>query len=115
MRFAGETTIVVGLVLLLAGLDIVESVFAKEWAIRRTPWLLLAGLTASVLMFLLFVVAIGYTEMSTVTIGWIVLMQAGLMVTETVRYDVSHTPDRWLAMGAIVALLTYLVASPATA
>ena len=62
----------------------------------------------------LFVVAIGYTEMSTVTIGWIVVMQVGLMVTETVRYGVSHPPDRWIVMGAIVCLLGYLVASTST-
>ena len=49
------------------------------------------------------------------TIGWVVLMQLGLMVTETVRYDVAHTTDRWVAMGAIVCLLGYLVVSPASA
>ena len=115
MKSLGGTAIVIGLTLVLAGLDIGESVLAKEWALRRSPWLLAAGLTASVLMFVLFVVAIGYTEMSTVTIGWVVLMQLGLMVTETVRYDVAHTTDRWVAMGAIVCLLGYLVVSPASA
>lgn len=66
------------------------------------------------LLFALFVVAIGYAEMSTVTIGWIVVMQLGLMVAESVRYGVTHSTDRWVAMGAIVALLGYLLAAPPT-
>ena len=115
MNSLGGSAIVVGLTLLLAGLDITESVLAKEWALRRSPWLLAAGLSASMLLFALFVVAIGYTEMSTVTIGWVVVMQLGLMITESVRYDVAHTPDRWVVMGAIVCLLGYLVVSPASA
>ena len=112
MNSLGGTAIVIGLTLVLAALDVTESVLAKEWALRRSPWLLGAGLTSSVLLFVLFVVAIGYTEMSTVTIGWIVVMQLGLMITETVRYGVSHSTDRWVVMGAIVCLLGYLVAAP---
>ncbi len=114
MNSLGGTAIVIGLTLLLAGLDVTESILAKEWVTHRSPWLLVAGLTASVMLFALFVVAIGYTEMSTVTIGWVVVMQVGLMVTETVRYGVSHPPDRWIVMGAIVCLLGYLVAVPAS-
>ncbi len=104
----------IGLTLLLAGLDVTESVLAKEWLLRRSPWVLIAGLVSSIMLFVLFVVAIGYTEMSTVTIGWIVVMQLGLMVTETVRYGVSHSTDRWVVMGLIVCLLGYLVASTST-
>jgi len=115
MNSFGGTVTVIALTLVLAGVDVAESVLAKEWATRRSPWLLVAGLAASVLLFVLFVVAIGYTEMSTVTIGWIVLMQLGVMITETVRYDVSHSPDRWLVMGAIVCLLGYLVVVPSSA
>jgi len=36
-------------------------------------------------------------------------------MTETVRYDVSHSPDRWVVMGAIVCLLAYLVVVPSSA
>lgn len=111
----GATLTIVGLTVVLASLDVVESVLAKEWSIRRSPWLLIAGLTASVLLFVVFVVAIRFTEMSTVTIGWVVMMQVGLMVTESVRYGVSHPTDRWVAMGAIICLLGYLVVAPSTA
>jgi hypothetical protein len=112
MNSFGGTAIVLGLTVALAGIDLVESVLAKEWAIRRSPWLLVAGLVASGLLFAVFVVAVGYTEMSTLTIGWIVVLQLGLMATESIRFGVSHPPDRWVVMGAIVCLLTYLVISP---
>ncbi len=114
MHSFGGTMIVIGLTLALAGIDIAEAVLAKEWATRRSPWLLVAGLVASALLFAILVVALGYTEMSTLTIGWIVVLQLGLMVTETVRYGVSHAPDRWVVMGAIVCLLAYLVVSPSS-
>lgn len=114
MNSFGGTLIVIGLTLALAGIDLAEAVLAKEWATRRSPWLLVAGLVASGLLFALLVVALGYTEMSTLTIGWIVVLQLGLMVTESVRYGVTHAPDRWVAMGAIVCLLAYLVMSPSS-
>jgi NAD/NADP transhydrogenase beta subunit len=112
--FVGTLTLV-GLMLALASLDLVEAVLAKEWSIHRSPWLLVAGVVASILLFVVFVMAIGRTQMSSVTIGWVVMLQVGLMVTESVRYGVSHSIDRWIAMGAIVCLLGYLVSSPASA
>jgi uncharacterized membrane protein len=114
MNSFGGTLIVIGLTLALAGIDLAEAVLAKEWATRRSPWLLVAGLVASALLFAILVVALRYTEMSTLTIGWIVVLQLGLMVTESVRYGVSHAPDRWVVMGAIVCLLAYLVISPSS-
>lgn len=104
----------VGLTLALATLDLAAAVIAKEWSIRRSPWLLVAGVVASILLFVIFVVAVGHMQMSSVTIGWIVMLQVGLMVTESVRYGVNHSIDRWVAMGAIVCLLGYLVSSTAS-
>jgi hypothetical protein len=104
--------IVLGLTVALASLDIVESILAMEWSIRRSPWLLIAGLTASIGLFVIFVAAIRFTEMSTVTLGWIVLMQAGLMTAERVRYGVDHPPGKWVAVAVMVLLQGYLVVTP---
>jgi hypothetical protein len=112
--FTGTVTLV-GLTVGLATLDLAAAVIAKEWSIRRSPWLLVAGVVASILLFVVFVMAVGHTQMSSVTIGWIVMLQVGLMVTESVRYGVNHSIDRWVAMGAIVCLLGYLARSTATA
>lgn len=43
------------------------------------------------------------------------LKLVGPMVTESVRYGVSHPMDRWVAMGAIVCLLGHLIAAPTSA
>lgn len=110
-KFGGVVT-VVGLTTVLAGLDVVESVLAKEWSLRRNHWLLLAGVATSLVLFALFVVAIRYTEMSTVTLGWVVAMQAGLMITEQVRYGVRHSVDRWIIVGMMVVLQGYLLSTP---
>ena len=110
----GGVGTVVALTIGLAGLDVVESVLAKEWSVRRNHWLLLAGITTSLMLFALFVVAIRYTEMSTVTLGWIVAMQAGLMITEHVRYGVRHSVDRWIIVGMMVALQGYLLSTPSS-
>ncbi len=103
------------LTIALAGLDVTGAVLAKEWSERRNHWLLLAGIAASLALFWLFIVAIRYTEMSTVTLGWIVAMQAGLMITERVRYGVHHSMDRWIVVAVMVALQGYLLATPSSA
>lgn len=94
---------------MLAAVDVVESVRAKEWSERRSVWLLIAGVAAAIVMFGLFSVAVRYTDMSTVTLGWIVVLQIGLMVTERVRYGIDHGLDRWAAVAAMVALQGYLL------
>ena len=107
----GGVAMIVGLTVALAGLDLVESVLAKEWSLRRNHWLLLAGITTSLLLFALFVVAMRYTEMSTVTLGWIVALQTGLMITEQARYGVHHSADRWIVVAMMVALQGYLLST----
>jgi hypothetical protein len=103
--------IIVAITMLLAGVDLVGAVMAKEWAASHEPWLLLVGVVASLALFSLFAIASRYAEMSTVTLGWIVMLQVGLMVTERVRYSVDHGADRWLAVVAMVALQGYLMAT----
>lgn len=107
----GKYLIILVITLLLAGVDVVGTVMAKEWAARHEPWLLVVGVVASLALFALFAVASRYAEMSTVTLGWIVMLQVGLMVTERVRYSVDHGADRWVAVAAMVALQGYLMAT----
>lgn len=104
---------IAGITLVLAAVDVVESVLAKEWSERRSLWMLSGGVVAAVTLFALFSVAVRYTEMSTVTLGWIVVMQVGLMVTERVRYGVDHGLDRWAAVAGMVALQAYLLVAGA--
>lgn len=105
----GRVVAIAGITLVLAAVDVAESVLAKEWSERRSIWLLAAGIAAAITLFGLFAVALRYTEMSTVTLGWIVVMQVGLMVTERVRYGIDHGLDRWAAVAGMVALQGYLL------
>lgn len=109
-RYGGIATVAAA-TLALAGLDIMQSVVAKEWSIRRNDWLLLIGLATSITVFAVFAFAMRYADMSTVTVGWLVLLQAGLMITEHVRYGVHHGSHRWAAVGAMVVLQIYLLTS----
>ena len=104
---------IAGITVVLAAVDVIESVLAKEWSERRSIWLLVAGLVAAASLFALFSIAVRYTEMSTVTLGWIVVMQVGLMVTERVRYGIDHGLDRWAAVAGMVVLQAYLLVAAA--
>jgi hypothetical protein len=98
--------------LALAGLDFVGSVFAKEWAERRHPGLFAAGLVAFGALYVVYAASLRIAELSVVTLGWIVLLQVGLLVLERVRYDVQLPPGKWVAIAAIMLLQAYLLLMP---
>lgn len=110
----GRVVIIVGITALLATLDIAGAILAKEWSDRRQAWLFVVGAVSAIGLFVVFAVAVRFAEMSTVTLGWVVAMQIGLMVAEQYRYGVGHGVDRWLAVLAMVALQVYLLAAPAS-
>ena len=102
------------IVILLAGLDLVGSVFAKEWTGRSSPWLFAAGALTFVALFLVYAIGLRYAEMSTVTFGWIVALQVGILAIERVHYGVRLPSGKWFAIAAIVVLQAYLVLAPST-
>lgn len=108
----GRIVIIVGITALLAVLDVGEAIVAKEWADRRNHWLFVVGAVCAVGLFVLFAVAVRFAEMSTVTLGWVVTMQVGLMLAEQFRYGVGHGANRWAAVLAMIVLQVYLLATP---
>jgi len=98
--------------LLLAVLDFAGALAAKEWADGGSPRWLLAGLGCFLLLFYVYASSLQYAELATVTMGWIVLLQVGLLVLDRVRYDVSLPPARWIAVGLILVLQAYLLLAP---
>jgi hypothetical protein len=50
--------------------------------------------------------------LSIVTMGWIVFLQVGLLVIDSMRYGVTFPPGKWLAIGVILMLQAYLVLAP---
>jgi hypothetical protein len=99
--------------LLLASLDFVGSIAAKEWADGGSTRWLFAGIGCFVVLFYVYASSLRYAELATVTMGWIVLLQVGILVLDHVRYDVTLPPARWVAIGLILVLQAYLVLAPA--
>ena len=42
------------------------------------------------------------------------LLQVGLLMLDRVHYGISLAPDKWIAIGLILALQTYLVVAPSS-
>ncbi|HYI15969.1 MAG TPA: hypothetical protein VEX37_11300, partial [Thermomicrobiales bacterium] len=101
-----------GAMLALAGLDFIGSVFAKEWTESHRTEYLLAGFASFAVLFAVYAFSLQYAELSIVTFGWIVFLQVGLVVLDTVRYGVQFPRGKWIAMGVILLLQAYLVLAP---
>jgi hypothetical protein len=99
--------------LALAVLDFAGALAAKEWADGGSPRWLLAGIGCFLVLFYVYASSLQYAELATVTMGWIVLLQVGILVLDHVRYDVTLPPARWVAIGLILVLQAYLVLAPA--
>lgn len=99
----------VGFMVVLAGLDFAGTVFAKEWTIHRATWMLAAGVASFVALFVVLVIGLRYAEMSIVTLGWIVVLQAGVLMIDRARYGTTITLGGWVAIVLIVVLQGYLV------
>lgn len=103
---------------ILAALDIAGMLFAKEWATRHHPLFFAAGLASFLILFVVYARILKVADLSVVTIGWIVLLQVGLVALDRFHYGVTLSPQKWAAIAIILALQAYLVlgvteASPA--
>jgi hypothetical protein len=102
----------VGAMVALAALDFVGAAFAKEWADGKNPAWFLAGLLTFALLFVVYAASLRFAELSTVTFGWIVLLQVGILLYERLRFAVEISPDKGFAIAAILVLQAYLVLAP---
>jgi multidrug transporter EmrE-like cation transporter len=110
----GAKLLLIGFMLVLAGLDLVGTMLAKEWTVHREAWQLIAGAMAFVALFLVLALGLRYAEMSIVTLGWIVVLQAAVVVVDRSRYGTTITPGGWVAIMLIVVLQGYLVLGATT-
>src|SRR4029453_6494235 len=99
MRMGGSPLLLVGAMLMLAALDFIGAVFAKEWGAQRNHWLFAAGLGAFAALFAVYAVSLRMAELSTVTFGWIVTLQVGLLLLERLRYEAGLPGGKWAARG----------------
>jgi hypothetical protein len=97
------------MVLLLAGIDLLSGVVAKSWVASHSGWLMFAGCAMYLVMFWGYSATLRFGELSTITIGWVVLVTVGNMALDKFRYQVNFPTSRWLVALLVVALLAYLL------
>jgi cell division protein FtsW (lipid II flippase) len=98
--------------LLLAVVDLASAWATKEAVVRRSvPWAL-AGVAMFVVLFYVYASSLQYAELTLVTLGWVVLLQVGVIMLDRFRYGQVLTADKWVAVGLILLAQAYLLLSP---
>jgi hypothetical protein len=96
----------------LAALDLAGAFAAKEWAEHRSAVPMLLGLAAFGVLFWVYASSLQYAELALVTMGWVVMLQVGLVVLDRVRYGVELPPGKWVAIVVLLAAQAYLLLAP---
>jgi len=99
----------------LAGLDLVGAVFAKEWAENGSIRALVLGAGAFLVLFWVYASSLRYAELALVTMGWVVMLQVGLVLVDRWRYGVELPTGKWVAIGVVLLAQGYLVLAPSAA
>ena len=98
----------------LGALDIIGAALARAWAENRAPAAMIGGVAVFGLLFVVYGKSLDYAELSTVTIGWVVLLQVGVVVLDRLS-GVAIPPGRLAAIAGILALQAYVIASDSPA
>jgi hypothetical protein len=107
-RFA----VLTGAMVILAGLDFCGALLAKQWADQGSRPCFLIGLATFVVLFTVYATSLKTAELSVVTMGWVVLLQVGLILVDRFRFQVEISWDKWLAIVAVLILQAYLILDP---
>lgn len=99
---------------LLAGLDLAGAVAAKEWADNGNVRGLVLGSASFLVLWWVYASSLKYAELSLVTMGWIVLLQVGLLLIDRWRYGVELPTGKWIAIGVVLVAQGYLLLAPST-
>ena len=97
---------------LLAGLDLAGALFAKEWAENGSIRSLVLGAGAFLVLFWVYASSLQYAELAVVTMGWIVLLQVGILVIDRIAFDSALPAGKLAAVVIILAAQGYLVLAP---
>jgi hypothetical protein len=95
--------------LLLAVLDIGGAFAAKEAVARRSPVMAGLGVLLFVGLFWVYASSLQYADLAPITLGWVVLLQVGVLLLDRYRYDVNLPVGKWVAVVVILAAQAYLL------
>jgi hypothetical protein len=96
----------------LAGLDLLGALAAKEWAERQNTAALGLGALSFVVLFWVYASSLQYAELAVVTMGWIVLLQVGIVLVDRLHFGASLPVDKMAAVVVILAAQGYLLLAP---
>jgi hypothetical protein len=96
----------------LAALDLLGAFAAKEWAEKQNPAALAVGALSFLVLFWVYASSLQYAELAVVTMGWIVLLQVGILVIDRIAFDGSLPAGKLVAVVVILAAQGYLVLAP---
>ena len=99
----------------LAGLDLLGAIAAKEWAEKQSIAAIAFGTIASVALFWFYASSLQYAELAVVTMGWIVLLQVGIVIVDRVHFGTMLSADKIGALIIILVAQGYLVLAPGSA
>ena len=98
----------------LAGLDLLGAIAAKEWAERQNVTAIALGVVAFVLLFWVYASSLQCAELAVVTMGWIVLLQVGIVIVDRVHFGTMLSADKIGALIIILVAQGYLVLAPSS-
>jgi hypothetical protein len=110
-----QPVVAVAAMLLLAALDLGGTFAAKEAVQRHSPAFAGLGAGLFLILFWVYLSSLEVAELSTVTFGWIVVLQVGVVLLDRFRYGVTPTSGAWLAILVLLAAEAYLVLAPGAA
>jgi predicted ferric reductase len=73
---------------------------------------MLLGLAAFAVLFWVYASSLQYAELALVTMGWVVMLQVGLVLVDRWRYGVELPVGKWVAIGVVLLAQAYLVLAP---
>ncbi|MCA9858067.1 MAG: hypothetical protein KC438_00025 [Thermomicrobiales bacterium] len=104
-----------GAMVILAGLDFCGALLAKQWADNGSRLCFLIGIASFIVLFVFYAASLKTAELSVVTMGWVVLLQVGLVLIDRLHYDVAISADKWIAIVVVLGLQAYLILDPFSA
>ena len=96
----------------LAGLDLAGAYAAKAWAEKGSGPALGLGVAAFVALFYVYASALAYAELAVVTMGWIVLLQVGILVADRLFFGATLPAGKLVAVAVILLAQGYLLLGP---
>lgn len=101
-----------GSMLALAGLDLVGAYCAMRYLHTGHQAWWSVGAISYVLLFGVYAASLRWAELGTVTLGWIVFLQVGVLVMDRMANGTVLPVGKWLAVTAILGLMGYVLLAP---